>query len=341
MKPGEHDPDCEGETDARAEAMRWAVRHARGLSAAEEAAFHAWVRQGPDHETAFNRARATFARVGRVAAVARRMPASAARTRRGFHPAALAAAACIVLGLVFWTMRPPAANDTIRASWVATAESGPVVSPLPDGSLARLNVGAALQTEFTTAGRHVHLQHGEAFFSVHKDPARPFTVTVAGLEIRAVGTAFSVRLEETQVQVIVTEGMVAIGGADLPSPAGTTGTERPPLVGAGQRVRFALQSGRQAAAAVSTVSREEIATELSWNRPLIQFAGATLQEVVDRYTEIGGRQIRIADADLAEIKLGGQFPAGDLEKFVNVLTQVYDVRVEEGEDDSLVLHKRD
>jgi transmembrane sensor len=56
----------------------------------------------------------------------------------------------------------------------------------------------------------VVLERGEAHFQVAKNPARPFVVVARGVEIRAVGTAFSVGLESTRVEVLVTEGQVAV-----------------------------------------------------------------------------------------------------------------------------------
>jgi transmembrane sensor len=49
---------------------------------------------------------------------------------------------------------------------------------------------------------------------VTKDPVRPFIVMAAGVAVRAVGTAFNVKLDSTAVEVLVTEGMVAVATED-------------------------------------------------------------------------------------------------------------------------------
>jgi transmembrane sensor len=54
---------------------------------------------------------------------------------------------------------------------------------------------------------------GEAHFFVEKDPQRPFVVNAAGIDVRAVGTAFNVRIDPAAVEVLVTEGRVRVDPA--------------------------------------------------------------------------------------------------------------------------------
>ena len=51
---------------------------------------------------------------------------------------------------------------------------------------------------------------GEAYFTVAKNPGRPFVVAAGGVGVRAVGTAFNVRLDSDAVEVLVTEGRVQV-----------------------------------------------------------------------------------------------------------------------------------
>src|SRR5262245_58741544 len=78
---------------------------------------------------------------------------------------------------------------------------------LPDGTLAVLNTSSALKLSYTERERRVTLLRGEAWFKVHHDSAHPFIVQAQGGNVRAVGTAFSVRTDDDddRVTVIVTE----------------------------------------------------------------------------------------------------------------------------------------
>src|SRR3546814_17986320 len=66
--------------------------------------------------------------------------------------------------------------------------------------------------------RRVILRRGEASFEVAHNVQRPFVVSAEGLDVRAVGTAFVVGIEDGGVEVTVEEGVVAVGGAARGSP---------------------------------------------------------------------------------------------------------------------------
>lgn len=83
---------------------------------------------------------------------------------------------------------------------------------LPDGSQVNLGARSKLAVDYTRAARNVHLEAGEAFFSVQKDVARPFRVHVLDGIVTAVGTAFDVRTTNDRVLVAVSEGTVQVNG---------------------------------------------------------------------------------------------------------------------------------
>lgn len=63
---------------------------------------------------------------------------------------------------------------------------------------------------FSSAERRIRLK-GEAFFEVAKDTERPFIVEVDGLQVRALGTAFSVNnYDNKEPQVLLTEGRLQL-----------------------------------------------------------------------------------------------------------------------------------
>src|SRR5205814_7462486 len=87
--------------------------------------------------------------------------------------------------------------------------STPTKQTLPDGSVVHLNTGAAISVAYTHSSRRVVLDRGEAHFQVEKS-VTPFVVAAHGIEVRAVGTVFSVQLMPQAVEVLVTEGRVAV-----------------------------------------------------------------------------------------------------------------------------------
>lgn len=91
-----------------------------------------------------------------------------------------------------------------------------------DGSTIRLGPHTRLSFDYGDNRRFVHLRHGEAYFEVAKDAARPFIVETGSFETRAVGTRFAVTRRDSRVVVTVQEGSVAVrhqqDGADISVP---------------------------------------------------------------------------------------------------------------------------
>jgi hypothetical protein len=73
-----------------------------------------------------------------------------------------------------------------------------------------LNTDTEVTVQLTKQWRDIRLVRGEALFEVAHDKARPFVVAANDTAVRAVGTAFAVRLEATQVDITVTEGVVEV-----------------------------------------------------------------------------------------------------------------------------------
>lgn len=86
--------------------------------------------------------------------------------------------------------------DSLTASklnTVSTPRGGEFKITLSDGSIVMLNAGSKLTfpTGFRGAERKVYVD-GEAFFKVAKNREKPFIVSIAGSEVKVLGTQFNV-----------------------------------------------------------------------------------------------------------------------------------------------------
>lgn len=81
---------------------------------------------------------------------------------------------------------------------------------LEDGSVIEMNTRTSLSVRYGGAERRIDVAGGEAIFTVHPDPARPFIVTAAGGETRALGTVFAVKQHDDGVCVTCLEGRVEV-----------------------------------------------------------------------------------------------------------------------------------
>lgn len=231
-------------------------------------------------------------------------------SRRGW----LAAAAVTGLAILgAWAL-------AFRDGWqtYATAVGGRQQITLSDGSRVELNTDSMMRVRINGGRRDIVLVRGEALFHVAHDSSRPFFVTAAATLVRAVGTAFSVRIRaDNSVDVLVTEGRVAVG-----SPRTDTAGEAeltPPATGVAAGEAAAVNRGRLTSKHLST---EEVARKLAWTDPTgphLAFWGETLSEVVGEFNRYNVRHLSIADPQIRQIRFGGNFKASDLDGFVETL----------------------
>lgn len=227
---------------------------------------------------------------------------------------------------------------------------------LADGSVVQLNTDSAVRVRFADDARRVELLRGEAYFSVAKDPTRPFTVNAGPVAVRAVGTAFNVRLRPEAVEVLVTKGKVAVRDMTNdrspqitdPDSAGTasSGNSSPVsgfLLGAGERALVPMPTTQAAvtatpvSAVVEPVDEPAIERALAWQERRLEFDATPLAEVVAEFNRYNHHQLVIADPWLAGKQFGGAFRADAYEAFVNLLESSFGV-VAEREDGRTVLH---
>lgn len=220
--------DLPADRDQRAwhEALDWlfALDRAPGDRTVEAGLQH-WLARDPAHARAWHEARAIWDLAPRLPEVnappSARAPAGPSR-RRWLAGGGLALAA----GLAGLSLTPLATR--LRADH-ATGVGERRDLALADGSHVLLNTDSALSVDYTADRRGVALQRGEAFFAVARDPARPFVVAAGGVEVRALGTAFDLRLTAGGLDLAVATGEVGLGADRF---------------GAGETARFDRAQGR-------------------------------------------------------------------------------------------------
>jgi transmembrane sensor len=255
------------------------------------------------------------------------------RARRRRLRAAGAAAAAVALALGFWLFTGAPADAARRPSTATATVTEPKRELLPDGSVVVLREGAEIAADFSPQARRIALRRGEAHFEVVPDPARPFVVSATGVDVRAVGTAFSVGVGGTGVEVLVTHGRVAVG----------PGATAPALVAAGHRARVAPNG---AAAEVSAVSTADMAQALAWRAPQIEFSRTPLAEAVAlinaRLASSGQRRIEAdpTDAALRELRLSGFLAADNAEGFLHLLENTFGVHADRSGGGAIVLRSQ-
>jgi transmembrane sensor len=247
------------------------------------------------------------------------------------------AVAALVLGIAAWRFDATPAAVPLPESPVATAiVTAPQQLVLADGSQVALRGDATITHELTDTVRRVVLQRGEAHFQVAQEPARPFVVLAAGVEVRAVGTAFSVQLGGSDVEVLVTHGSVAVGApAKLPHTTNQAAPQPQPtppaLLQAGDRAVIRLTN---ITPEVTTLPPAELARRLAWRIPQLEFSRTPLPEVValmNAHLEPGRRVLVLdpASPDLAGVKLSGFLAADNIDGLLQLLQTNFNIEIQE------------
>lgn len=232
----------------------------------------------------------------------------------------------------------------------ATAVGQQSVKHLADGSQVMLNTNSQIKVEYGDTYRRVYLLQGEALFTVAKNLERPFRVYAGSGLIEAVGTAFSVYLQDTQVNVAVTEGRVSLASinparARVPQPvSGGAAREEAAepdeaamqslgFVSAGEIATIRSPATEPTAGSIAVLAELEpippqaLAQRLAWREGVLMFSGETLENVVKelgRYTTVS---IEITDENIRNMRVGGRFPVGETDTMLAALESNFNLRV--------------
>lgn len=268
--------------------------------------------------------------VGQVDALMAALTARQRRQRR--RRVALASAACVAVlacAMLFSGRTTPFSTSPVTAS--TSVVTAPERRTLPDGSVVELKAGAELTVNFTatSAGpRDVVLTRGEAHFQVAKNPARPFVVrTGEGIAFRAVGTAFSVGVLGATLEMVVTEGRVAV---DTPSASNADAL----IVPAGHVVTVGRTASPPEIAPLSAAESEH---RLAWRVPRLEFNETPLWEVVSLLNQHSGSRISLASSELGRVEISGALRADNLEPLLRILETQYQIEVVRGRDHEIML----
>lgn len=194
---------------------------------------------------------------------------------------------------------------------------------LPDGSSVALGGHTRVEVRLDAQARRLTLARGEAFFTVAKDSARPFSVRAGSATLTALGTAFNVRRSDDRVVVAVIEGRVLIEPKlsaiqQLPLLRETASKKRRPRpLEAGSRTTV------DGAGIESATALTDSAAATVWRTGRLSFEREPLRyalEDVNRYAE---KPIVIADDTIGEFKITGTVLNDNIAGWVSSLESAF------------------
>lgn len=273
--------------------------------------FDAWLAEHPRNEKEFRTLEEIWGSKPFISAVtsldtpqlgayvseqSRRKPSS------GWMRAGMSAAAAIVLvALGAWQL--PNILLTWQADYI-TATGGHSTVTLPDGSTMVLNTASAVAIDFEGGRRSVRLLQGEAFFDVLRDPDHPFRVAGGYGAVEVKGTAFAVRTDENETEVVLERGLVEV----------TCLCDR-----GGQAQLHPGQSVIATPQALSSVRDTDAKRQLAWRDGRISFEGVPLGAVLAELRRYYGGNIFVADSRVNRLVVTGNYRLDNIEGAIRTL----------------------
>ncbi|MDR3506882.1 MAG: FecR domain-containing protein [Caulobacteraceae bacterium] len=305
-----------------------------GASGDERKAIEAWIDADPRHAVAFARMQAAWDAAERLRAnpppLTVAPQTNRARADRSHQPrrrmffgglaAAGLAGVAVATGAAVWRAGQRYRTGVGERRTVALA----------DGSTVELNTASLIEVSLRKTSRQVRLLRGEAQFHVAHDTARPFYVEAASARLRAVGTAFNVRIHNDLVELTVTEGVVAVA----PRGRSTREAVAPHVAAGGGAVIVA------GTVAPAPLGEEALRQRTAWQQGVIELDGETLAQVVEEFNRYQTRPIVIGDARLADLRVGGRFAVNDADKFLLAISSSFPIDVIRTDDGRVLLTER-
>ena len=213
-------------------------------------------------------------------------------------------------GAIGWTGYRQATEGPWLADYrSAVGERLPVA--LADGGELLLNTDSAVDVRYDAEQRLIRLRQGEVMISTGKDAQnRPFYVQTPHGLIQALGTRFSVRLDNGRSTVAVYEHQVRI----------TPLQGQPLLLNAGQRSRFS-DVGASPAERLDTAQG-------AWSKGLLIANDQPLASFVSELARYRHGWLR-CDPTVASLRISGTFALDDTDQALRALSSALPVKVEQ------------
>jgi len=300
------------------EAAQWfSLKRSGDMSAAQTAAFAAWLQSDPQAQHHFDRLRRQWDALGAVAsdpailAVRERDLRTFNRPGRLKALTGIAAAAVLMVTSVATVLQTGLLDQYWGSSRGETFQTGTgqrTTATLTDGSVVTLDAESELRVVEMAAHRRLQLVRGHAFFQVAKDSMHPFLVEAAGKTVRALGTKFDVRVDDNKaVTVTLVEGKVRVEQ----SRGWSRPEQRADMTPGGKLVARADQNWK--------LTQVDAASETSWLSGRLTFVGEPLATAIAEVNRYSRQKIVFADGAVPDTEIVGVFAAGDVDGFVTAM----------------------
>ena len=265
-------------------------------------------------------------------------------SKRFWIPALRYAAVFFLAFALFWLVRPvpdsvePVSFDDQFQKVVVPFGCKTRVQ-LPDGSEIILNSGTNLSYssgQFSSGERGVYLE-GEGFFTVKKDPDRPFYVNTHGMRVKVLGTTFNIKAypgEDTE------EATLVAGSVEIYTLSHTEENVKPIRLLPNEKAVFS-KGGRQIAMketyagiksiepaepvelkSLNLLDEEKTEQFISWKDNRLIFDNEPLSSLLVKIERWYDVKIKVDYPELNSARFTGRFDKETVEQVMNALSTI-------------------
>ena len=159
--------------------------------------------------------------------------------------------------------------------------------------------------------RQMTLVKGQAFFKVHRDVKRPFSVAIGQSKVSVLGTSFNINYNNNAINLAVKTGKVMFSPNEISSSA---------VLIAGQALKYDLQEQR--------IEWVNGTNANSWATKELQFTDMPLEEVCKELSSYYNVNIVVHNKMHSAKKFNARFKDSSLEEIFTVLKQTYKIRID-------------
>jgi len=302
------------------QAIYWAACKQEGLTKTQQNDFENWIIQNEEHKTAFEEAEniySIFQNVPRkYTEKTSKIAHNNSKRRRIYNTLKpfIAYAATFLIIFLFSCKAYDYYTPTFEANYISSNHMKSTI--LPDGSTITMDNKTQIEVTFYNNRRNVVLNSGQAFFDVAPNKEKVFSIDVNNLQIQVIGTSFEVKKNENDTKVTVREGVVKVSHV--------YDHHNKLILLARLEKGDSLSVNRKGK--IKLFNKVKISEIAPWRESKLIFSNNSLQEAFDDFSRYNDFKLE-SNIDLTSISFSGVFEEYDMDKFLNVLQNIYSFQI--------------
>lgn len=327
------------------QAIDWIVKIDRELSAEEVTIFRQWLAESTQHQRIFMQYAQLWDKMDAVSMLAELCPEPEAEPQ-GYHwtsgAKAMAASfilvALVLVGIVYPRQSEQPIQSIIVQQEFETGLGEQATFYMQDKTKVVLNTNSQVKVTYTDKQRLFELTRGELHVTVAHNKTQPLSVYAGGQIIQAVGTAFNVEVQDSEVELIVTDGRVLVAPEDTSQDPLLLDNVSLPVTSLAVAKGQMVQLGK-ADQAVTKLTSSDLKASLSWQQGNLIFRGEALLEAlqeVSRYTEY---RFEYDDESIKSMRIAGLFKTQDIDTLLATMEQNLAIGYQKLDNNVIRLHR--